>query len=46
MTASKAIAYATVAVLMYAALSAGARVANELRAKFSASMTQLETLAR
>ena len=46
MTASKAIAYATVAVLMYAALSAGASVANELRARYTARLAQLETLAR
>ena len=43
---SKAIAYAIMTILLYAALSAGARVANELRARYTARLAQLESLAR
>ena len=46
MTASKAIAYATVAVLLYASLSAGAQLVRDVRAKFTHSLTQIEALER
>lgn len=43
---SKVIAYAIMTILLYASLSAGAQLVDELRAKYQASMAQLEQLAQ